>query len=73
MCLYVTDGEILRKMLLEAPHQLIKFKVYRHDGETAETNVDRRLTRVKNKNKLPLGVWARSVVEGQCDATLCQH
>lgn len=52
-------------MLIEAPHQLVKFRVYKREGLTAEGGLDRRLTRVKNKNKLPLGVWARSVLEGR--------
>ena len=54
----------LEKVLLENPEQMIKFKVYkREEIEEIDADVDRRLNRVKNQNKLPLGVWASWVVE----------
>ena len=42
----------------------MKFKVYKRDERDDEANmVDRRLTRIKNQNRLPLGVWAKMVTE----------
>ena len=43
---------------------MVKFKVYKRDERGDEADmIDRRLTRIKNQNKLPLGVWAKMVVE----------
>ena len=44
---------------------MVKFKVYKRDKlPDVMANVDRRLTRVKNQSRLPLGVWANWIVEG---------
>ncbi len=53
----------MRKLLEENPDQMIKFKVYKRDRMPQASTVDRRLTRVKNLNKLPIPVWANWVVE----------
>ena len=51
--------------MYESPQQMVNFKVYKRDlmGEEGGADVDRRLTRIKNQNHLPLGVWAKWVVE----------
>ena len=54
---------ILEKLLMEAPQQVVNFKVYKRDQEEGVAGMDRRLTRIKNQNYLPLGVWAKWVVE----------
>ena len=59
----VEDSALLEKLLLDNPDQTVKFKVYKRDCCPEISSVDRRLTRVKNKNRLPVGVWARWVVE----------
>ena len=59
----VEDSALLGKLLLDNPEQTVKFKVYKRDCCPEISSVDRRLTRVKNKNRLPVGVWARWVVE----------
>lgn len=64
MGLFYTESGTLDKVLLDTPEQMIKFKVYKRDeiGEV-DCQVDRRLNRVKNQNKLPVGVWASWIVE----------
>ena len=49
----------------ESPQQMVNFKVYKRDQVAEEDGgqLDRRLTRIKNQNHLPLGVWAKWVVE----------
>ena len=56
---------ILEKLLYESPQQMVNFKVYKRDlgDQEGTASVDRRLTRIKNQNHLPLGVWAKWVVE----------
>ena len=46
---------------METPKQMVKFKAYKRDG--APPAVDRRSTRVKNRNRLALGAWAKWLVE----------
>ena len=53
----------MEKLLYEAPQQMVNFKVYKRDQVDQVADVDRRLTRIKNQNHLPLGVWAKWVVE----------
>ena len=60
----MVEPGILEKILQSAPEQMVKFKVYKRDERDDEADMmDRRLTRIKNQNKLPLGVWAKMVVE----------
>lgn len=56
---------IMEKLLYESPQQMVNFKVYKRDtvGEEDGGELDRRLMRIKNQNHLPLGVWAKWVVE----------
>ena len=46
---------------METPQQMVKFKAYKRDG--APPTIDRRLTRVRNRSKMPLGAWAKWLVE----------
>ncbi|KAI9217835.1 Ion transport protein-domain-containing protein [Blastocladiella britannica] len=57
----VRDPTTLARILEEAPGQLIKFPAVKRAGGLSD--VDRRLTRVKNKGTLPIGAWAQWVVE----------
>lgn len=60
----IAEPGILENVLMNTPEQLVKFKVYKRDERDDEANmVDRRLTRIKNQNRLPLGVWAKMVTE----------
>ena len=66
-CSFVSSAAplILEKLLYESPQQMVNFKVYKRDQMEEEGGacVDRRLTRIKNQNHLPLGVWAKWVVQ----------
>ena len=53
----------MNKMLKESPQGLIKFQMYSKKEE--QKFGDRRLNRLKNKNSIPLGPWAHTVVEGR--------
>ncbi len=54
----------MNRVLLKNPEQMIQFKVYTRDGmEQVDRDTDRRLTRVRNQHRLPLGVWASQIVE----------
>ncbi|PFX34971.1 Cation channel sperm-associated protein 2 [Stylophora pistillata] len=57
----ITDDEVMKQLLRETPQGLIKFQVYSKKDEQRFT--DRRLNRVKNKNAIPLGPWAHTVIE----------
>lgn len=59
----LTDPTIMERILKENPDQMIKFKVYKREYMPQVATIDRRLTRIKNKNKLPIPVWANLVVE----------
>lgn len=63
VAIFLPDPQILEKVLLENPDQMVKFKVYQREVLPDASIIDRRLTRVKNKNRLPVGVWAHWVVE----------
>ena len=52
----------MKQLLRETPQGLIKFQMYSKKDEQRYT--DRRLNRVKNKNAIPLGPWAHTVIEG---------
>ena len=52
----------MTKLLKECPQGLIKFQMYSKKDEQRFT--DRRLNRIKNKNTIPLGPWAHTIVEG---------
>ncbi|KAI8841297.1 hypothetical protein BC829DRAFT_446759 [Chytridium lagenaria] len=53
------------KFFLENPHQLIKFQVFKRSQKENDgvQKTDRRLTRTRNINSLPIGAWAGWVVE----------
>ena len=55
------DPVIMEKLLKESPFSLVKFQVYAKREEMKFN--DRRLNRVRNKNRIPFGPWARSVTE----------
>ena len=55
------DPDIMDKLLKESPFSLVKFQVYSKRKDMKYN--DRRLNRVRNKNKIPFGPWARTVTE----------
>ena len=55
------DPVIMEKLLKESPFSLVKFQVYAKREEMKFN--DRRLNRVRNKNRIPFGPWARNVTE----------
>lgn len=59
---FVSDDEVMKQLLRETPQGLIKFQIYSKKDE--QRFADRRLNRVKNKNAIPLGPWAHTVIEG---------
>ena len=58
---------LMEKMMIEAPHGLVKFKVYSHDdNDDKEKVVDRRLNKVRMKSQFGiycLGPWAKEITE----------
>ena len=58
----ISDDEVMKQLLRESPQGLIKFQMYSKKDEQRYT--DRRLNRIKNKNAIPLGPWAHTVIEG---------
>lgn len=61
--LHILEGSLFEKLTLTVPEQTIKFKVYKRDQIAPEIKTDKRLGRVRNQNKLPLGVWATWISE----------
>ena len=59
----ILEGSLIEKLTLTVPEQTIKFKVYKRDHVAPEIKTDKRLGRVRNQNKLPLGVWATWISE----------
>ncbi|KAJ1501663.1 Cation channel sperm-associated protein 2, partial [Coelomomyces lativittatus] len=59
----VRDKPTFQKMLKENPCQLIKFQTLKRTQLHAD--IDRRLTRIRNKDKVPLGAWAAWVLESK--------
>ncbi|XP_046839003.1 cation channel sperm-associated protein 2-like [Xenia sp. Carnegie-2017] len=57
----IQDPDIMDKLLKESPFSLVKFQVYSKRNDLKFN--DRRLNRVRNKNKIPFGPWARTVTE----------
>ena len=58
---YPKDEDGMKEMLRSCPNALIKFQVYRKTGNIAYK--DKRLNRTKAKHAIPLGPWAKMVVE----------
>ncbi|EDO37246.1 predicted protein [Nematostella vectensis] len=65
----IVDDAAMDDLLRENPQGLIKFQMYSKKDE--QKFHDRRLNRVKNKNSIPLGPWAHTVVEGQHNIFMC--
>ena len=65
-----TDPKVLEDILINTPEQTIKFKVYKRERDD-EVELDRRLRRIRNQNKLPIGVWAQWLVESIRPYTQC--
>ena len=61
------DDDVMKQLLRETPQGLIKFQMYSKKDEQRFT--DRRLNRIKNKNTIPLGPWAHTVIEGTINLT----
>ena len=51
----------MNEMMRTCSNALVKFQVYDR-GEDA-TYADKRLNRIKTKNTIPMGPWAKMVVE----------
>ena len=52
--------------MIENPAQPVSFVIYK-TSERAESNmIDRRMLYVQNRNRLPLAVWCRWIVESNC-------
>lgn len=58
------DDDVMKQLLRETPQGLIKFQMYSSSKKDEQRFKDRRLNRIKNKNTIPLGPWAHTVVEG---------
>ena len=62
--IYVLDDDVMKQLLRETPQGLIKFQMYSSSKKDEQRFKDRRLNRIKNKNTIPVGPWAHTVVEG---------
>ena len=60
-CNINVDPSLLEELLVECPEQTVKLKTYKRQ-RPANKPIDRRLTRVRNQNKLPFSVWAKQLV-----------
>ncbi|XP_063686203.1 cation channel sperm-associated protein 2-like [Bolinopsis microptera] len=59
----IMDNGIRNRVMIENPAQPVSFVIYK-TSERAESNmIDRRLLYVQNRNRLPLAVWCRWIVE----------
>ena len=61
------NPHVMEKMMIEAPHGLVKFKIYSHDDLTVEVK-DRRLNKVRMKSQFGiycLGPWAKEITENE--------
>ena len=67
----IENPAIMEDMLLESPHALVKFQVYTAKVEC--TYEDRRLNRVKTKNTIPFGPWARMIVGSKHYFHICNQ
>ncbi|ORY49945.1 hypothetical protein BCR33DRAFT_713541 [Rhizoclosmatium globosum] len=60
----ITDLKMRNKILLDNPNQLIKFQAFKKTQQTDDDDkTDRRLTRTRNINSLPIGAWANWLVK----------
>lgn len=57
----VKDANKMDEMMRTCSNALVKFQVYTHGGDTAYA--DRRLNRIKTKSSIPMGPWAKMVVQ----------
>ena len=67
----IENPAIMEDMLRESPHALVKFQVYTAKVEC--TYEDRRLNRVKTKNTIPFGPWARMIVGSKRYFLICNQ
>lgn len=51
----------MNEMMRTCSNALVKFQVYNKDNDA--TYADKRLNRIKTKNTIPMGPWAKMVVE----------
>ncbi len=59
---FFLDDTSMSDMMRNFPNALVKFELYSHSEEMRYR--DKRLNRIKTKNTIPLGPWAKQVVEG---------
>jgi len=52
------DPDLFKQTLRDTPTQLIKFKIFKRSSQQYKGISDRRMTRIKNMNTIPVGVWA---------------
>ena len=57
----ILDDKNMHEMMRNSPNALVKFEVYSKNEVMKYT--DKRLNRIKTKNAIPLGPWAKMVVE----------
>ena len=55
-------NETFRKVLKETPHQMVGFKHFKRRAGEGKIFEDKRMTRLKNVNSPPIGLWAHWVV-----------
>ncbi|KAL5267104.1 hypothetical protein ACHWQZ_G004218 [Mnemiopsis leidyi] len=59
----IMDNGVRNMVMIENPSQPVSFVIYK-TSERAESNmIDRRLLYVQNRNRLPLPVWCKWIVE----------
>jgi hypothetical protein len=60
------EPDRFKRILRDMPSQLIKFKIFkRSQFRGVAKQKDKRLTRIKNINSVPVGVWSAWLTENQ--------
>ncbi|KAJ4460815.1 putative Cation channel sperm-associated protein 2 [Paratrimastix pyriformis] len=54
----IKEPDLFKQTLRDTPNQLIKFKIFKRGMTTDASAKDRRMTRTKAMNTIPIGVWA---------------
>ena len=64
----IIDNSGMKDMMRSCPNALVKFQVYNKENDA--TYADKRLNRIKTKNTIPMGPWAKMIVEGILQSSL---
>ena len=69
---FCADPETFKNILRERPQELIRFTMFRRAPEKGEIDIniaDKRMLRVKNAGRMPVGVWANWLCQSKFQFT----